>query len=600
MSQAMNPRKCWIGGFAMAAMGLLPCAALALDFLESYEAALSEDSNYRAAQAQAEANREVVPMALAQLYPNVSGSYSRFRNDLNTSSKYQKPYDSRYPSSNLALTLRQPLYRPIQYVGYQQSKAKLEGVEATVSKAQQDAAVRVSSAYFNVLLAQDSLLVVLAQRDAIASQLAAAQKAFTAGAGARTDIDDAQARMDINRAQEISARQQIDQFRHELSILINRPVQDIHTLRADRLQLRPMEPDNLENWLERAESASPDLKNLRSDVESARMDVEQAKAGHLPTLDLIVQHSRNASDNVVNPDARYVNNQIGVQANVPLYAGGSVNAQVRSAQASLTESEERLEAARRKLATDVRKQFQTVLEGVAKVRALEQAERSADQAVLSNQKGFKAGTRSRLDILNAEQQRSQTRLDLAKERINYVLARVQVRALCGELNVDEVRTINSWLEAEPNNGAVISAVPANPSLPSDSGQSPVLTPSTQDKPTRAVPSQSQSVKLAINNWMTAWMSKDLASYLGAYAVDFKVPYQQSRKDWEKSRKTLIVDKKTPIQIVLSEIEITEYAGKATARFLQEYHAGTTVSTKYKVLELVRRDEKWLIKEERML
>lgn len=604
----------WLLPLGVAAMALAPCAALALDLLESYQAALTQDADYRAAQAQADANREVVPMARAQLYPSVSGSYSNFQNDLNTRNKYQPAYNSSYPSSNLALTLRQPLYRPIQMAGYEQSKAKLEGVEATLDKAQQDTAVRVSSAYFNVLLSQENLKVVLSQQEAIASQLAAARKAFSAGTGTRTDIDDAQARLDLNQAQEITARQLIEQTRHQLAIVVNQPVGDISSLLPERLPLQAMTPDALESWLDRAQEASPDLKNLRAEVEAARQDVEQAKAGHLPTLDLIVQHSRNASDNVVNPDARYINNQIGVQASVPIFAGGYVSAQVRSAVASLTESEERLEAARRKLATEVRKQFQAVKEGVAKIRALEQAERSADQAVISSQKGFRAGTRTRLDILNAEQQRSQTRMDLAKERINFVMARLQLLALSGDLNLSEISLVNSWLAADPRRDtglvaqATSFAVPAAtasvaaPAAASTSTQRPAVTTVTPALPQpAAAPSRAkQAVSAAIDSWLDAWMRKDLQAYFAAYAPDFKAANQPSRKAWEKARKALITSKKDPITIAIAGLEIRVKQDQATASFEQEYRAGKTVSKTHKKLSLAKKDDKWLIVDERLL
>lgn len=428
----------------VSAANLMPGLAQAIDLLESYQAALTQDAEYRAAQAQAESNREVVPMARAQLYPNLSASYNRLQNDLTTRNSFLTYYSS-YPSSNMALTLRQPVYRPIQFAGYQQSLAKLEGVKATLSKAQQDTAVRVAKAYFNALLAEEALRVVLAQQRAIATQLAAATKALAAGSGTRTDMDDAQARLDMNRAQEISARQQIDQMRHELAILVNQPVHSVSPLSAARLELLRMDPDALDKWLDRAESASPDLQTLRAEVDANRLEVDRAKAGHQPTLDFILQYSRNDSDNVTNPNATYINSQVGIQATLPIYAGGYVAAQVRSATAALTESQERLESTRRKLTAQVRKQFLAVTEGIAKVRALEQAERSCDQAVLSNEKGFQAGTRSRVDILNAEQQRSQTRMDLAKERINYVLARLQLLALSGDLGLDEVMTANRWL-----------------------------------------------------------------------------------------------------------------------------------------------------------
>jgi outer membrane protein/protease secretion system outer membrane protein len=75
----------------------------------------------------------------------------------------------------------------------------------------------------------------------------------------------------------------------------------------------------------------------------------------------------------------------------------------------------------------VRKEYQNITEGIAKITALQQAERSAERALDSNQKGFPAGTRSRVDILNAQQQLINTKRDLAQARLTYILARVRLR-----------------------------------------------------------------------------------------------------------------------------------------------------------------------------
>lgn len=601
MNKSLYPAASWVGGVALAAslVCLMPGTAMALDFLQSYQAALSEDALFRAAQAQARANSEVVPLARAQLYPNITSSLGMFGNGRSASGE---PSD-RYPSSNFALTLRQPLYRPAQVTGYRQSQVQLEDVQATLDKAQQEAAVRVSQAYFNVLSVKESLAVVRAQRAAMSSQLDAAKKALIAGAGARTDIDDAQARLDVNRAQEISVRQQIDRSLHELSVLVDRPVSSVHVLHPERLQLKPMQPDALGPWLERAQAASPELKSLQARVEVARMEVERIKAGKRPTVDLVLQHSRNASDNVFNPDARYRNNQIGVQAQWSLYSGGSVDAQVRSAQASLTENEELLDAARRQLTTDVRKQFQAVQEGVGMVRALEQAERSADQMVLSSEKGFKAGTRTRLDILNAEQQRSQTRLELARERINFVVARLQLLALSGGLSLDEVRTINSWLVVEPvvevieSSAAVETHALASNADVAEAIKPTQTTAAAPSRPASAASIQMQNVTLAVNNWVAAWMRKDMAAYLDAYAPDFKLPKKQTRADWAQYRKAQITGKTQPIQIELSDVKISVTPLKATAQFRQAYRSGTLSDNSNKTLVLVPQGDRWLIQEE---
>jgi outer membrane protein, protease secretion system len=421
----------------------------ALDLLESYEAALSQDADYQAARAAAEGGREMLPMARAQLFPSLSFNATKFGNDLTSETQNSAGKtnitESQYPSKNYSLTLRQPIYRPAQYAGYLQAKARVEGVEAVLDKAGQDLAMRVSGAYFNVLLAQETLLQIEAQGIATEAQLASAKRALEAGQGTRTDIDDAQARLDLNQARQLGARQQISQVRHELEILIGRPAENLRALGKQVPSPESLQPTQLDDWIGRAELASPELRDMRARVEAARIEVDRARAGHKPTLDLIVQKSISESDNVTNPNSRYDNNQVGVQLVVPLFAGGYVSAQVRQAVAALEEAEQRYQAARRKLATQVRKEFQGIQEGMAKLLALEVAERSAEQSLISNEKGFMAGTRSRIDILNASDVRASTRLELAKERLNYVMSRTRLLGLSGDLDHETVLEMNRWL-----------------------------------------------------------------------------------------------------------------------------------------------------------
>jgi len=419
-------------------------SASALDLLESYQAALRDDASFGAVQSAADAAREGVPMAKAQLRPNISASAGLSHNDLNTRTQ-NSSFDSDYQSKNYAVQLRQPLYRPALYVGYQQAQARLFNIDATLDKEKQNLALRVAAAYLNVLLGEESLRSIASQQVAVTAQLAAAKRALTVGQGTRTDIDDAQAKLDLNKAEELGAKQQIENARHELQTLINRPVNELQPLNVSRLELSPPSPATLEDWFALAEANNPELRDMRARGEVSQFDVEKARAGHKPTLDLLLQHSLNENDNVTNPNARYINNQVGVQFALPIYGGGYVSAQVRQARASKLEADLLYEAARRKLGAQVRKEFQGMVEGISKIQALEQAERSANQAVISNEKGVLAGARSRLDILNAEQQRSNIRLQLAHERLNYVMARLRLAGLGGKLNQDEIAAVNQWL-----------------------------------------------------------------------------------------------------------------------------------------------------------
>ena len=159
----------------------------------------------------------------------------------------------------------------------------------------------------------------------------------------------------------------------------------------------------------------------------------------------MAQWSRSNSDSVTSVNSRYDNKVVGLQLTVPLYGGGYVSSTVRQAVAIQERAREMLEAVRRDLGVRVHREFRAVTEGVLKIRALEQAVVSAEQAVLSNQKSFAAGSRTMLDVLNAEQQKTLSQRDLAQARYLYLVARMRLQALAGEDREATVNEASSWL-----------------------------------------------------------------------------------------------------------------------------------------------------------
>ena len=412
----------------------LAAPAWSLDLMQAYRAALEQDATVRAARAAADSARERLPQARSQLLPQVSLSIGRNHNDLTSTQTYLgKPVSNadQYYSFNQSLQLRQALFRKPLWDGLQQASYMVQDAEAGLERELQNLGVRVAGAYLEALLAQDQLELVLTQQAFIVTQLDAARKALAAGSGIRTDIDDAQARLDMNRAQELEARQHVGYARRQLEILINAPAGDLARLDADRLaQLQP-ESTSLEEWLAQAEANSPEIRALRARVETARLEVAKAEGGHYPTLDAVAQVTRSASENVITPSSRYDNHVYGLQLNVPLYAGGYTSSVVRQALAEQLRAEETLEATRRDLGLRLHNEYRGVTEGAMKVKALEQAVASADQVLTSSRRAFQAGSRTRLDVLNAEQQLQAARRDLAQARYLYLISRVRLQALAG-------------------------------------------------------------------------------------------------------------------------------------------------------------------------
>ena len=435
---------------ALAASAMAVCAQSAvMDFRQVYQAALEQDATIRASRAAADSGRERLPQARAGLLPQVSASAGRNFNSLDTTSPNilgeLGTINDRYFSDNKSLQLRQPLVNMQRWLQFEQAKSMVAETEATLDRDLQNLVVRVAGAYFEYLMSDEQLELVLAQKKMYTSLVDAAKKGIAAGSGTRTDIDDAQARLDMASAQELEARQNQDQTRRQLEVLINQPVASVAKLNVPALKLVGPVPASLDEWTSRAEKNSPEIKAMQARLEAARREVSKSQAGHLPTLDAVAQWSNSGSENITRINSRYENKSIGLQLNVPLFSGGYVNSTIRQAVAEQTRAEETLEALRRDLGVRVHKEFRGVSEGVMRVRALEQSVRSADQMMKSTQMSFKAGSRTQLDVLNAQQQYTMALRDLAQARFVYLMSKVKLASLAGDDAVASVDDVNGSL-----------------------------------------------------------------------------------------------------------------------------------------------------------
>jgi len=434
---------------AVFAAGAAP-SAHALDLLQAWQAALANDPQFRAARSAADVARERVPQARAQLLPQVSASSQRYWNDLRSETLTPQGQvvlvnRDRYTSAAEALTLRQPLFRPGLMAQLRQARASASQGESQYLAEQVRLAGRVAEAYLEVLRAQEQLRLVEQQRAVLATQLDAARKAFGAGSGTRTDIDEAQSRIDINVALALEAQQAVEIARRQLAAITGVPDTGVSPVDVQRLPSSLPQPASVEEWVARAQVASPEVHAARSALEAAREAVDMARAEHLPTLDGIAQVLRNENDNPTRVNSRYSQRQIGVQLTVPLYDGGGASSRVRQAQAEADRIDSLLRGTELDIANRVHREYRGVTEGLARIRALEQAVRSNEQLVLSSRRSYEAGARTLLDILNAEQQLASVRRDLAQARFAYLAALVRLRTLAGEPAEATMVEVNGWL-----------------------------------------------------------------------------------------------------------------------------------------------------------
>jgi outer membrane protein len=437
-------------------LGLLLAALLsaapgyATDLLQLYRDALSYDAQYAAARATAAAGREKEPQALAGLLPSIAATGNTFWNDTDYRVRVdssRESYSNKYNSNTYGVNLTQPLFRWQNFVQYDQSKLLVMQSEANFAQAGQDLILRVAQAYFDVLFAIENLRAVQANKTAIAQQLAQAKKNFEVGIATVTDTYESQSRFDLATAQEVAAESELAVKHYALSVVVGKETGELHRLKPQAV-MQPPQPANMEQWVTAAEEDSFVVQAQKAAAEAAAKAVEVSRAGHYPTLDMVANVNQNNGPGqfgVGSIDNR--TNQIGLQLNIPIFQGGSVNSKTREALARLDAEKAALDNARRTSTLNARQSYLGVVNGLSGVRALEAALVSGRSSLESNRLGYEVGVRINIDVLNAENQVFVTRRDLAKARFDTLLSQLKLKAAVGALAEADLEQINSLFEA---------------------------------------------------------------------------------------------------------------------------------------------------------
>jgi len=426
--------------------------AQATDLVEVYQKALTGDPQFRQVAANKRAVLEERPQALANLLPEVSLSAdiagissvrtgsnsigfdsSRSFVDLSRSNSDSRGYD---------LILSQPVFHGDRYLRLKQADNSIKQADAELSAAQINLALRVSTTYFNVLAAVDSLGFAEAEKRSLSQQLEQARQRFDVGLTAVTDVQEAQAGYDRAVADEIRAINEIDNTREALREITGEFLPDLEGLDETIPMVSP-EPADIESWSNNAMSNNLDVIAAIHAVDIARDEIKVQQSGHLPTVDLTARRSYNESD--TSGDSENTSNTIGLQFNMPLYSGGSVSSRTRATQERLNQQLEILEQIRRQAHRQARQSYLGVMSGISQIKALQQAVVSSEVALDATRAGFEVGTRTAVDVVQSERALFQAKRDLSRARYDYIINTLNLKQAAGILTIDDIEQINQWL-----------------------------------------------------------------------------------------------------------------------------------------------------------
>ena len=418
----------------------------AANLIDVYRAAQSGDAVFAAARAAQQAGQEKSRQGIALFLPTISAKANSQFNDITTEtgSPFISGGNKQYNSHGYGFTLVQPLFRQQNWAAYSQAELQSAVAELQYQTAGQDLILRVAQAYFDVLIAQDSVQLAAAQKSAISEQLEQAKRNFEVGTATITDTYEAQARFDLIRAQELVAANDLEIKQRALQQMTNVPETGLSPVGIN-LKLESPEPNDQMVWIARAREENLQVALAQTALALAEKEVARSRGGHYPTLDLVANYNENVQTGGTFGASTVTSKVIGVELNVPLFEGGATQSKWREADANREKARHDLENARRNAELQMRQAFLGIATGIAQVQALQQALKSSESLLEASKLGQEVGARTNLDVLNAQQQLYVTQRDLYQAQYNYLLSQLRLKSAAGTLAEADLEQVNRAL-----------------------------------------------------------------------------------------------------------------------------------------------------------
>ncbi|WP_295366157.1 TolC family outer membrane protein [uncultured Succinivibrio sp.] len=428
-------------------------SANAQDLMDIYKEALQKDTQLNQAKANADAAHAGISQATATLLPQIDvvGSLTKTRTN------YVDAYGARGSNkvASAGATLSQAIWRHSSWVNRSIAEKTATLNDLAYADAQQNLVLRVSTAYFNVLNAAETLKYQQANNQALKRQLDEAEKRLNVGLIAETDKLEAQAAYDLSTAQVISAENSLINSYEQIRILTGNTVTANQLAELDISKFdTPKVNETLKMLIKRAEDNNIALQQAVVSRDIAKDNITLARTGHEPTLDFNANIRTAYTDYTTEVqtagwvDSNSWSKSVGLTLNIPIYHGGETSAAVDKATANYVAQSEALENAHRSLLSNVNNSFNDVNAAISKVKAYKNSVASAKSALDATMAGYDVGTRTMTDVLDATQNLYNAMQQSAQARYDYILSRLNLLYTQGDLKVEHINQINSSLIAK--------------------------------------------------------------------------------------------------------------------------------------------------------
>ena len=438
------------------------------DLVTILQLALDNDPSLKQAQASYRANRENVIQSRSSMLPSLGvgagtsrltsgytdSQYVNMTNPLTGETVRTKVRDDHsfrpgINNHNWGVSLTQSVFNLPNWYSFQSAEATDRAAAVNLAAQEQDLIMRVATAYFDVLRAQDLLETNIQEEEAAQRSLEQTQQREAVGLVAITDVYDSQAAYDLARNTTILQQDFLRSRYEALEAITGQGHPDIDEL-LDNFPIVEVE-GNLNQWETQADNNSLAIAAAEFNLDASRQTLRARKSDGLPTLDLQGFYGHIVTAPIVSQGIQIGGGasdrtQLALNLNIPLYTGGTLSSRKRAAEYNVVAAQESLELTKRELTQNIRNAYRRVNTDVLVVAQRQQSITSAQSALDATELGAEVGTRNIVEVLLARENLFRALRMYADARYTYVIDTLVLKQIAGILTPQDIIELNEWLQ----------------------------------------------------------------------------------------------------------------------------------------------------------
>ncbi len=419
----------------LALAALVLCApAQAQTFEEALAASYEHNPGIQARRAQARAADEGVAEAVSAYRPDIeaTGGIGASRQTIAGGDPISKK-DTLTPR-DVGVSVKQPLFRGFRsQSGVESAQAQAKAAHALLRQGEQGLLFETARIYLDVLQSQSIVELTRNNERLLREQLEATQRRFDVGEVTKTDVSQSIARLNGALAARTRAEGALANDRAAFTRLVGAPPTD---LKAPAFA--PPSFRSAEEAAQLAEKNHPSVLAAQLGHEAAKADITKAEGALLPEVNLVGGVSRSWEQNLSIPN-RQDSATIMARMTVPLYKSGADYARSRAARETAVQKRLEIEEARRLARENALQAWQDLASAQAAIEAFESEKKANETALYGVQEESKAGTRTILDVLNAQQELLGAEVNLVRARHDRAIALLRLKEAIGDLSPESLK-----------------------------------------------------------------------------------------------------------------------------------------------------------------